>query len=251
MKKITILLIFLSFSLFAREKGQTEITTDEGIEVFQKEKYYLLKKNVIIESDEFILSADLVKAFFEEDLYDIIKIESEGNVKFSSSKNFRAVGEKLNFSIKDNLINIYGNNSLIEMNNLTMKSDKYIMIDDINSKFKLEGSISELITDNLNIIGSDINGSYKQVNGENEIVTLIVKSDKLTEITTDKLQMFSAEAIFSKEKNIIELFNNVKVIRNNEIIIGDYAKINTLDESYKVSSKESKKVKVLIDSTNE
>ena len=96
-------------------------------------------------------------------------------------------------------INIYGNNSLIEMNNLTMKSDKYIMIDDINSKFKLEGSISELITDNLNIIGSDINGSYKQVNGENEIVTLIVKSDKLTEITTDKLQMFSAEAIFSKE----------------------------------------------------
>ena len=251
MKKITILLIFLSFSLFAREKGQTEITTDEGIEVFQKEKYYLLKKNVIIESDDFILSADLVKAFFEEDLYDIIKIESEGNVKFSSSKNFRAVGEKLNFSIKDNLINIYGNNSLIEMNNLTMKSDKYIMIDDINSKFKLEGSISELITDNLNIIGSDINGSYKQVNGENEIVTLIVKSDKLTEITTDKLQMFSAEAIFSKEKNIIELFNNVKVIRNNEIIIGDYAKINTLDESYKVSSKESKKVKVLIDNKNE
>jgi len=251
MKKITILLIFLSFSLFAREKGQTEITTDEGIEVFQKEKYYLLKKNVIIESDDFILSADLVKAFFEEDLYDIIKIESEGKVKFSSSKNFRAVGEKLNFSIKDNLINIYGNNSLIEMNNLTMKSDKYIMIDDINSKFKLEGSISELITDNLKIIGSDIKGSYKQVNGENEIITLNVKSDKLTEITTDKLKMFSAEAIFSKEKNIIELFNNVKVIRNNEIIIGDYAKINTLDESYKVSSKESKKVKVLIDSTNE
>ena len=251
MKKITILLIFLSFSLFAREKGQTEITTDEGIEVFQKEKYYLLKKNVIIESDEFILSSDLVKAFFEEDLYDIIKIESEGNVKFSSSKNFRAFGEKLNFSIKDNLINIYGNNSLIEMNNLTMKSDKYIMIDDINSKFKLEGSISELITDNLKIIGSDIKGSYKQVNGENEIITLNVKSDKLTEITTDKLKMFSAEAIFSKEKNIIELFNNVKVIRNNEIIIGDYAKINTLDESYKVSSKESKKVKVLIDSTNE
>ena len=131
MKKIFILLIFLSFSLFAREKGQTEITTEEGIEVFQKEKYYLLKKNVIIESDEFLLSADLVKAFFEEDLYDIKRIESEGNVKFSSSQNFNAIGEKLNFSIKDNLINIYGNNALIEMNNLSMKSDKYIMIDDV------------------------------------------------------------------------------------------------------------------------
>ena len=125
------------------------------------------------------------------------------------------------------------------------------MIDDVKLEFKLEGKISELTTDNLNIIGSNISGSYEKINGENEIVNLTVKSDKLTEITTDKLKMYSSEAIFSKEKNIIELFNNVKVVRNNEVIIGDYAKINTLNESYKVSSNESKKVKVLIDSTNE
>ena len=44
MKKIFFLIIFLSFSVMGREQGQTEITTEEGIEVFQKEKYYLLKK---------------------------------------------------------------------------------------------------------------------------------------------------------------------------------------------------------------
>ena len=44
MKKIFFLIIFLSFSTMGREAGQTEITTEEGIEVFQKEKYYLLKK---------------------------------------------------------------------------------------------------------------------------------------------------------------------------------------------------------------
>ena len=38
-----------------RESGQTEITTDDGIEVFNKEKYYLLKKNVKINSDEYKL----------------------------------------------------------------------------------------------------------------------------------------------------------------------------------------------------
>ena len=63
--------------------------------------------------------------------------------------------------------------------------------------------------------------------------------------------MFSSKAVYSKKDNIIELFDNVKVIRNNEVIIGDYAKINTLDESYKVTSNKSKKVKVLIDSTDE
>ena len=103
----------------------------------------------------------------------------------------------------------------------------------------------------MNIIGSSIDGSYQEINEINEINNLIVKSDKITEITTDKLKMFYSKAVYSKKNNIIELFDNVKVIRNNEIIIGDYAKINTLNESYKVSSKDSKKVKVLIDNTNE
>ena len=234
-----------------REPGQTEITTEEGIEVFQKEKYYLLKKNVLIESDDFILSADLVKAFFDKDLYDIQKIESEGNVNFTSSKGYNGIGERLDFSIKNNLMNIFGNNALLNMNNLIMKSDNYIMIDDSKGKFKLEGNISELSTDTMNIIGSYIDGSYQEINSINEINNLIVKSDEITEITTDTLKMFSLKAVYSKKDNIIELFDNVKVIRNNEIIMGDYAKINTLNESYKVSSKESNKVKVLIDNTNE
>ena len=251
MKKIFVLIIFLSISAIGREKGQTEITTEEGIEVFQKEKYYLLKKNVLIKSDEFILSADLVKAFFEKDLYDIQKIESEGNVNFTSSKGYKGVGEKLNFSMKNNLINIFGNNALLNMENLIMKSNNYIMIDDSKGKFKLEGSVSELTTDTMNIIGSSIDGSYQEINGINEINNLIVKSDEITEIITDKLKMYSSKAVYSKKDNIIELFDNVKVIRNNEIIVGDYAKINTLNESYKVSSKESNKVKILIDNTNE
>ena len=127
--KIFIIFLF-SYNINAKEIGETEITTEEGIEVFQKEKYYLLKKNVLIESDEFILSADLVKAFFEKDLYDIQKIESEGNVNFTSSKGYNGVGEKLDFSMKNNLINIFGNNALLNMENLIMKSNKYIMIDD-------------------------------------------------------------------------------------------------------------------------
>ena len=37
---------------------------NNGIEVFQEEKYYLLKKNVEIVSDEFELNGNLVKIFF-------------------------------------------------------------------------------------------------------------------------------------------------------------------------------------------
>ena len=47
-------------------------------------------------------------------------------------------------------------------------------------------------------------------------------------------------------------FDEVEVIRDNETIKGDYAKINTLTESYKVTSKNiNEKVKVLINKKDE
>ena len=40
----SVFLLSFSTSGISRETGETEITTDDGIEVFQNEKYYLLKK---------------------------------------------------------------------------------------------------------------------------------------------------------------------------------------------------------------
>ena len=65
MKKTIYTLIIFLVSIQAKgELGETQITAEEGIEVFQKEKYYLLKKNVEIVSDNFNLNADVVKAYF-------------------------------------------------------------------------------------------------------------------------------------------------------------------------------------------
>ena len=70
MKILTYLTIFLFFLNYtsAKDIGQTQITAEDGIEVFQKEKFYLLKNNVEIISDNFELTASLVKAYFNEDL---------------------------------------------------------------------------------------------------------------------------------------------------------------------------------------
>ena len=59
MKFLFIFSYFVIFSsiCLAREFGETEITTEDGIEVFQNEKYYLLKKNVVILSDNFNLDS--------------------------------------------------------------------------------------------------------------------------------------------------------------------------------------------------
>jgi lipopolysaccharide export system protein LptA len=180
-------------------------------------------------------------------------MESQGNVKFKSSKGAEGEGQKINFSLKNNLIEVFGENSFLIMNDLKMISDRFIKIDDTKGEFFLEGKNSKLETEDKIIVGNNIKGTYEKINEQNEIISLnaTVEDGGLVEITTKTLKMFSLKAIYSKKDNIIELFDSVKVIRNNETIVGDYAKVNTLDESYKVTSYNTNKVKVLIDNTNE
>ena len=249
--KILIIIIFFSSVVFAREKGQTEITTDAGIEVFQKEKYYLLKENVKIMSDDYSLEADIVRAYFEKDLYDIVRIKSEGNVKFLFTNGAKGNGEKLDFSPLDKTLIISGKNSYLIYDNLEMQSDEIIDIDNNKGIFKIIGKKALLNTTDLNIKGESIEGSYEMVNNIREITNLKVTDEKIANIINNKYNMFAKMAIYSKKENIIELFDDVEIIRDTEVVTGDYAKINTLNQSYKISSKESNKVKLIIESSDE
>jgi len=252
MIKLLIIFLFCSPSILSREVGQTEITTDEGIEVFQKEKYYLLKKNVKIISDNFELKAELVKAYFDKDLYDISKIESETDVILQSSKGILAKGDKINFSTKNENITIKGNNSSLTYGNIYMFSQDLVKVDNLNGNFLIEGNGAELKTDSIHIFGSLIKGNFVTIDKVNEVEKLYVEDDKQANIKTENINMFAKIAKYNKKDNIIELFENVEVIRDNEIITGDYANIDTLNQSYKVKSNNSdKKVKVLIRQTNE
>ena len=246
MIKILQLLIILSIFINAKEVGQTEITTEEGIEVYQKEKYYLLKKNVEIQSDNFSLKAQKVKAFFEKDLYDIVDIHSEGDVVLISNKGLEAKGKKIDFNIKNEDIYIEGENSFLNNQDFEMKSNQSIKVNNLTGKFKLIGLNSQITTSDTIIIGSIIDGKYLNVNGENIVQTLHAEDKTQVNIKTKTLNMFSKKADFDRENDIIELFEKVKIFREGELITGDYARINTVDESYYVTSNTTKKVKVLL-----
>ena len=251
MKYIITILLFFSFHTIGRESGQTEITTDDGIEVFNQEKYYLLKTNVIIISDEYELSADLVKAYFNKDLYDITRIFSDGNVTLISSKGIKASGEKIDFDIINEGLQIFGKNSLFTNKEIIMTSDEEIKINNITGNFLINGPDSRLKSDTIDITGYLIKGKFSQIKNINEVELLYVEDEKQINIKTETLDMYALRADYDKKINIIELFDNVKIFRDNESILGDYAKINTLTESYKVTSKESGKVKALLDRKDE
>ena len=247
-----LIVIFSSWNLLARNVGETEITTDEGIEVFQKEKFYLLKKNVHIISDTFSLSGDKVKVIFNKDLYDITTIFADGNVILNAEANgINAEGNSMEIFLNDEKIIVIGLYSKLYLENTIMLSDGIIEVSNKEGIFSITGPNSSMTSEDINITGKNIDGQFATIDGNRVVTKLNVKDEKISNIKTNDVDMFANKAIYDKKNSIIELFENVKVIRGNEIITGDYGTLDTDTNSYKVKSNNSKKVKVIITEKDE
>ena len=242
-----IILFFFSITLHAREIGETEITTEDGIEVFQNEKFYLLKENVNIESDNFTLSANNVKINFDKNLYDITVINAKGEVDFFSNEfEIKGKGDILNFEVKIEKLKVEGKGSELIIKDLKMLSDGYINLNNINGKFNLEGSNSKLVNDNILIIAESIDGIFDDLPKEKEIKYLEVNDEKISYVKNKDTEMYAKKIIFNEDKSTIELIDNVTIIRNEEKITGDYGTLDTSNNSYKIRSNNQNKVKVII-----
>ena len=207
MKLIFILIIvfLLPLNTFARNKGETEITTEDGIEVYQNEKFYLLKKNVKIVSDNFTLNADNVKINFDKSLYDITILDAKGNVKFVSQiSNTEGSGATLNFEIKDEKLKVEGENSKLKTNNIEMFSDGFIEVSNITGEFFLKGLNSKLRNENIIIRGFSIDGIFSNNNDIKEIIYLNVSDEKISYIKNNDTEMYAKKINF--DSSISSLF---------------------------------------------
>lgn len=246
-------IIVLQFSIAnGRNAGETEITTDDGIEVFQDKKYYHLKKNVKINSDDFDLFGDDIKIFFENDLYDIKIIDAVNNVKLESLKyNINASGINLKFKIESEEINISGIGSELITDNAKMFSDGVIQVNNLNGKFFLKGKNSKLESKDIFIEGNNIDGQFSSNNEIKEILYLNVYDEKISHIITEDAEMFAKKINYNKDTSIIDLEYNVKIIRDGETVSGDKGVLNMNNNSYKIKSNDTQKVKVVITNKDE
>ncbi len=242
-----IFILFLTSELVAREKGETEISTEDGIEVYQNEKYYLLKKNVIIESDNFTLNADRVKVYFKENLYDIIEINAVGNARFKSNEfKMHGNGNILNIKIIPEEIQVEGVGSELSTDEIFMYSNGSIKVSNTTGNFFLKGLNSKLTNKSIMIEAEDIRGNLDINSDPKEINSLNVVDKKISYIKTNNAEMYANTINFNKSSSIIELIENVKIDRNGQIITGDYGTLDTENNSYKIKSKNQTKVKAII-----
>ena len=242
-----ILTLFFTLEVFAREDGETEITTEDGIEVFQNEKFYLLKKNVKIESDTFNLDADDVKINFGQNLYDITEINAKGNVNFYSDEyNLKGKGEKLKFEVPIEKLKVEGLNSELFTENIQMFSDGFIEVDNLKGDFSLNGINSKLRNENIFIEANSIDGVFLNSADRMQITLLKVSDKTISYVKNNDTEMYAKKINFDNDISIIELIDNVTIIRNGEKITGDYGTLDTKNNSYKIKSKDQTKVKAII-----
>ena len=243
---ITLVILFSS-NIIAREIGETEITTEDGIEVFQDEKYYLLKKNVKILSDNFNLNANDVRIDFDESLYDITELNAKGDVNFFSSKfGMSSKSKSFKFEVKTEKLKVNGKNSELITKDIKMYSDGFIEINNLNGDFKLEGPNSKLINESILIKGEKMDGIFSNIGDQKEITFLNVIDKKISYIKNNNTEMYAKKINFDNKTSIIELIDNVVIIRNGEKITGDYGTLDTKNNSYKIKSNNDTKVKVVI-----
>ncbi len=242
-----IVLSSFSFNLLGREKGETVITTEDGIEVFQNEKFYLLKKNVNIKSDNFDLNADNVKIYFDKSLYDITELNADGNVKFNSLNfKMKGSGKFLKFEVKVEKLKVKGSNSELISDDIKMFSDGFIEVNNLDGNFFLKGKNSKLINESVLIEANSIEGIFSEINGKKEIEFLNVIDNNIAYVKNNDTEMYAKKINFDNNTSIIELIDNVTIIRNEEKITGDYGTLDTIKNSYKIKSKNQSKVKVII-----
>ncbi len=249
MKFIFCLIIFvvITSEIYPRQIGETEITTDEGIEVYQEEKFYLLKKNVKIISDSFVLKADEVKINFDENLYDITNLTANGNVTFNSEA-FKIIGsgDILIFKVKTEELLIKGSRSEIKIEDLKMLSDGIIEINNLNGNFNLNGPKSRLISSDTYIEAKFIDGILKNKDNKKVITFLNVLDEDIAYVKNIDTEMYAKKLTFDYDLSTIELFEDVTIMRDGENISGDYGVLDTKNNSYKIQSNNNSKVKVII-----
>ena len=90
------------------------------------------------------------------------KLEVEGTV-IESSKGIFASGEEIDFDIKKEDIKIYGKNSILISNEIEMKSDGSIKVNNFTGFITKNRKNSKLKSNDINISGHLIDGKFSKL----------------------------------------------------------------------------------------
>tara|TARA_B100000614_G_C14382207_1_gene426024 strand:- start:386 stop:781 length:396 start_codon:yes stop_codon:yes gene_type:complete len=127
-----------------------------------------------------------------------------------------------------------------------MFSDGFIEVSNLNGNFLLKGINSKLVNENITIKAENIKGKFSNNADKKEIIFLEVNDKNISYVKNIDTEMYAKKINFENDTSIIELIDDVIIIRNEQKITGDYGTLDTINNSYKIKSNNQNKVKVII-----
>ena len=127
-----------------------------------------------------------------------------------------------------------------------MLSDGFVKVNNLSGKFTLNGANSELKNTIIQIEAEYIDGVFSENLNGREISFLNILDKQISYIKNNETEMFAKKINFDNNTSIIELFENVKIIRDGQTVVGDYGTLDTKNNSYKIKSNNKTKVKAII-----
>ena len=158
----------------------------------------------------------------------------------------RGIGENLRFQVSIEKLKIEGVKSELITEDIKMFSDGFIEVNNLSGDFLLKGKNSKLINETILIEGDYIDGNFSNLVDKKQINLLKVSDKKISYIKNKDIEIFAKKINFNNNTSIIELIDDVTIIRNGEKVSGDYGTLDTKKNSYKIKSTDQTKVKAII-----
>ena len=103
-----------------------------------------------------------------------------------------------------------------------------------------------MINESILIEAKSIDGIFSSSLDTMKITFLKVFDEEISYVKNNNTEMYAKKINFDNKISIIELIDDVVIIRNGEKITGDYGTLDTKNNSYKIKSNNDTKVKAII-----
>ena len=101
----------------------------------------------------------------------------------------------------------------------------------------------------LIVKSAEIKGEIKELNNKKYVNNVEAKDKNRVYIENQSMKSYSKSAVYNYDDDLLELFDEVKIMKDKEVTIGDYASINMTTNDYSIKSINNK-VQLLISSEN-
>lgn len=220
------------------------LNADKQVEWHNKEQKVVAIGNAVATKDDMKISADTITGFYrktKQNKTDIYKVFARKNVKLVSETT-KAYGDNLDYNLDKDEVFLSGKTAKIETQNASIEAENGIKFYPSKNHAIAVGKVVAKEKDNT-IYANNMDAYFQtSENGKLEIKNIEISGN--LKIVSPTATVTAVRGTYTPSENKIELFDDVVITQEKNILKGDYAETNLLTGVSKLIANKSGKGRV-------